>query len=111
MGRSIFQIYAGADEQYYFRLRAGNGEVILASEGYSREAGCRNGIASVKENSVRDDCFRRKLTGDNQYHFVLVAANGESIGQSEAYSSEAACENGIEAVKREASAADIEIQS
>ena len=53
MGRSIFQIYAGADEQYYSHLRAGNGAVILASEGYCREAGCRNGIASVMENSVR----------------------------------------------------------
>ena len=28
-----------------------NGEIIASSEGYSSEASCRNGIASVKKNA------------------------------------------------------------
>lgn len=43
--------------------------------------------------------------------FVLKAANGEPIGTSEGYSSEAAAKNGIESVKKNASAAQIEDQT
>jgi uncharacterized protein YegP (UPF0339 family) len=103
MGRLKFQYYAGTGEQYCLRLHADNGEVILANEDYSREAGWRKGMALVKENSVGEDCFRRKRSTDIQYRFVLVAVNGESIGHSETCSSEAACENGIEVVTRGAS--------
>ena len=106
-----FQIYKGNDEQFYFRLRARNGEVILASEGYSSEAGCQNGIESVKENAVRDERFQRKVSDNNQFYFVLVASNGEPIGNSEMYSSESARESGIEAVNREAPEAMIEIET
>ncbi|NTV77900.1 MAG: YegP family protein [Clostridiales bacterium] len=42
------------------------------------------------------------------YTFHLKAANGETIGVSEAYSSEAACENGIESVRKSAVAAAVE---
>ena len=103
-----FQIYTGNDDQFYFRLCAGNGEVILASEGYTSEAGCQNGIESVKKNAVSDERFQRKVSGDNQCYFILVATNGEPIGNSEMYSSEAACEDGIDAVKKVAPAAPVE---
>jgi len=43
-----FQIFKGRDAQFYFRLRAGNGEVICASEGYVSKQGCRKGIEAVK---------------------------------------------------------------
>ena len=33
--------------RYYFRLKAKNGEIILASEAYNQKAGAQNGIASV----------------------------------------------------------------
>lgn len=41
--------------------------------------------------------FRQTNTG---YKFDLKAANGEVIATSEVYSSEAACENGINSVKK-----------
>jgi len=105
-----FQVYKGSDEQFYFRLRAGNGEVILASEGYTSEAGCQNGIESIKENAINDERYQRKVSGDDQLYFILTASNGEPIGNSEMYSSEGACEGGIDAVKREAPAAPIEVE-
>ena len=43
--------------------------------------------------------------------FVLKAANGEPIAKSESYSSEAACKNGIESVKKNAPGANIEDQT
>ena len=44
-------------------------------------------------------------------YFVLKAANGEPIGTSEVYSSEAAAKNGIESVKKNAPIAQIEDQT
>ncbi len=106
-----FQIYKGQDDQLYFRLRASNGEVILVSEGYVSESGCRNGIGSVKENAAKDERYQRNVAGDGQFYFVLVAANGEVIGNSEMYSSETARDQGIEAVKKTAPIAPVEVVS
>ena len=34
-----------------FNLKANNGEIIAASEGYKAKASCLNGIESVKKNA------------------------------------------------------------
>jgi uncharacterized protein YegP (UPF0339 family) len=44
------------------------------------------------------------------YHFNLVASNGQVIATSEAYESKAAALNGIESVKKNAPAAEIDDQ-
>jgi uncharacterized protein YegP (UPF0339 family) len=103
-----FQIYTGKDDQFYFRLRAANGEIILNSEGYTAKAGCQNGISSVQENAPNDERYRRKTATNGQYYFVLVAANGETIGRSEMYTTERGREDGIEAVKKTATDAPVE---
>lgn len=46
-----FELYKDGSGEYRFRLKAGNGEVIATSEGYSSETSARNGIASVKANA------------------------------------------------------------
>ncbi len=51
--------------------------------------------------------FKIKEGTDGQLYFTLVARNGEVIATSEGYTTKAACINGIEAVKREASVAEI----
>lgn len=43
-----FQIFKGTNGQYYFRLKAENGETIAVSEGYTSKQGAQNGIAAVK---------------------------------------------------------------
>ncbi len=47
-----FEIYLDKAGEYRFRLKASNGEPILASEGYTGKSGCKNGIASVARNAV-----------------------------------------------------------
>ena len=108
MDNPKFKMFTGEDEQFYFRLQAENGEPILASEGYVAKSGCENGIASVKENAPLDERYERKTSTNDKPYFVLKAANGEPIGKSEIYESEASRENGIEAVKRVAPTAPIE---
>lgn len=43
-----FQIFKGKDGQYYFRLRARNGEIVCSSEGYTSLQACKNGIEVIK---------------------------------------------------------------
>ncbi len=45
-------MYVDKSGEYRFRLKARNGEIILASEGYSQKAGCKNGIESVRKNAA-----------------------------------------------------------
>ena len=47
-----FEIYLDKKGEYRFRLKARNGEPILASEGYTAKANCKNGIESVRKNVV-----------------------------------------------------------
>ncbi|MBQ3661535.1 MAG: YegP family protein [Firmicutes bacterium] len=46
-----FEIYTDKAGETRFRLKAANGEPILASEGYSSMSGCKNGIESVRKNA------------------------------------------------------------
>jgi len=94
------------NNEFYFSLKAGNGETILTSEGYKAKSGCTNGIASVKTNAPLDARYDRKDAPT--FSFTLKAANGEVIGRSESYSSASARDNGIESVKRNAPDATIE---
>jgi len=89
---------AGSNE-FMFNLHAGNHEVILTSQVYASKDGAMNGIESVRTNSAIDARFERKTAKDGSPYFVLNAANGQTIGKSEMYSSAAAMENGIKSVK------------
>ena len=46
-----FEIYLDKQGEFRFRLKARNGEPILASEGYTAKSACKNGIESVRKNS------------------------------------------------------------
>jgi uncharacterized protein YegP (UPF0339 family) len=96
-----FVIKASGD-QYVFNLKAGNNEVILTSERYTAKASVHTGIVAVRENARLDARFQRKLSTSREAYFVLEAANHEVLGTSELYSSDAARDDGIEAVKAHA---------
>lgn len=103
-----FEIYNDKAGEFRFRLKAGNGQTILASEGYSAKSGCTNGIESVKTNSPNDERYERKQTASGKYMFNLKAANGQVIGTSESYESASARDNGIESVKTNAPSAKVD---
>ena len=48
-----FEIYEDAAGKFRFRLIAPNAEIIAVSEAYESKSGCKNGIASVKENAPK----------------------------------------------------------
>ena len=96
----VFEVYTDTQGEYRFRLKAPNGENILASEGYSSKAGCMNGIESVKENCVVPERFDTYEDVAGKHRFRLKAANNQIIGTSEAYESESGMKGGTESVKR-----------
>ena len=106
-----FECYKDKAGEFRFRLKAGNGQTILASEGYRSKSGCTNGIESVRVNSVNLDRFVKKQTDSGKYRFNLTAANGQVIGTSQSYESEAGCDNGIKSVGNTAPDAKIDDQS
>ena len=46
-----FEVYTDKGGEFRFRLKARNGEVIAASEGYKAKASCLNGVESVRNNA------------------------------------------------------------
>jgi len=85
--------------QFHFVLKAGNNETILRSERYTTKKAALNGIESVKANSPNDARYERKNASDGSPMFNLKAANGETIGTSQMYSSASARDDGIASVK------------
>ena len=107
---------------FVFNLKAGNGEIIATSEVYTTLANCKNGIASVKKNSVlakledqTEEGFK-KVTNPKfevytdkagETRFRLKARNGEIIATGESYKAKASCLNGIESIRKNAPDAEI----
>jgi uncharacterized protein YegP (UPF0339 family) len=105
-----------------FDLRAGNGEVIATSEGYTSEALCRRGIESIRktapdahvENQTEEGCkamphpkFEMYQDRSGRFRFRLKARNGKIVAVSEGYATKHGCLSGIECVKKCAPEAEI----
>ena len=97
-----FEIYTDKAGEFRFRLKASNGQTILASEGYKAKAGCTNGIESVKKNAPNDTNYERKETSSGKHKFNLKSTNSQIIGTSQSYKTTAARDSGIESVKNNA---------
>lgn len=106
-----FVIKKRRNGEYQFNLKAGNGEIILTSEGYNSKQGCLNGIVSVRNNAPNDSRYDRRTASNGQYYFNLTATNGQVIGTSQRYKSSSSRNVGIESVKRNAPTATIDDQS
>ena len=105
-----------------FDLKAANGQTIATSEVYAAKSVCLKGVDSVRKNapiakledqteesfrSVTNPKFELYKDKADQFRFRLKARNGEIIATSEDYSSKAACENGIESVRKNAPEAEV----
>jgi len=105
-----FVITKRKNGEFQFNLKAGNGQTILTSEGYTTKAACLNGVESVRKNSQDDTKFDRKNSTNGKYYFNLKATNGQIIGTSEMYESASGRDNGITSVKENAPKATVDEQ-
>ena len=108
---------------FKFDLKATNGQVIATSEVYTTIAACKNGVESVHKNAPIANfenqteegaptatCPKFEMYQDKagEFRFRLKARNGQIVGTSEGYTAKAGCLNGIESVKKNAVAEEIE---
>ena len=106
-----------------FDLLATNGQVILSSEVYTTRASAMKGINSIRNNApvagvenqteegyetLRHPKFEMYQDKAGEFRFRLKARNGQIVGTSEGYTAKAGCRNGIESVKKNAVAEEIE---
>ena len=104
---AAFEIKRAKNKEFYFNLKAVNGEVILTSETYKTRAGAKNGIKSVKKNGPDCLMYDMKMDKRGQYYVLLKGANHKVIGKSEAYTTAAKMAKGIESVKKNAESAAV----
>lgn len=96
---SHFETFTGKDGKFYFHLLAGNGQKVLASQGYASLSGAKGGIETVKTNGVNANRYLQREAVDGSNYFVLVAGNGQIVGVSEMYSSAANAAKGAATVQ------------
>lgn len=101
-----FEIKKAKDGQTFFRLKAANGQVILASEMYKAKESAMNGIESVKKNAPLAERYEKLTSKNKKFYFTLKAANSQIIGNSEMYESESSRDNGIDSVMKNAPTAN-----
>ncbi len=109
MGFDVFK--SEKNGKYYFNLKAKNGQVILASQGYADISGVKTGIASVKRNSVNKEKFNIKNSTDGKVFFNLMAGNNQVIGHSQVYASKDGANKGIASVQENAKDAEINMMT
>jgi uncharacterized protein YegP (UPF0339 family) len=67
-----FEVYKDTGGELGFRPKAGNGQVVLTSEGYSARASAMNGIKSVQTNCKDEKCFDKSETARGKSRFNMT---------------------------------------
>ena len=79
-----FEVFTDKAGKFRFRLKAANGEIIAASQGYKAKASCLNGIESVRANApwaevVAEDVFAEKVIYGNFYTVDKKQPRAEAV--------------------------------
>lgn len=102
-----FELREANNGQFYFVLKAGNGQIIGMSELYSTKGNATRGVGTTSTVTGDYLAFIATRTGarftvfegnNGLYYFNLKARNGQIVLQSQAYSTEAAAMNATFAV-------------
>jgi len=101
-----FELKRAAGGKYMFNLKSANEQVILTSQLYETKESAEDGIGSVRQNSQVDEHYQEQLDSNGHPYFLLLAANQQTVGRSQMYSSRAAMRKGIASVKKNAQAAE-----
>ena len=102
-----FEVYSDKKGEFRFRLKAGNGQIIITGQGYKAKASCMNGIESIKNNCQDDGMFERLTAKNGKSYFNLKSTNGQVIGASQMYASNSGMKKGIASVRKNAPIAEI----
>jgi uncharacterized protein YegP (UPF0339 family) len=102
-----FEVFTDKSGEFRFRLKAGNGQTVLSSQGYGSKASAMKGIESVRNNAADETRFESTETAGGKFRFTMKAKNNQVIGTSQNYESASGRDNGIAAVARAADGANV----
>ena len=105
-----FELFKDKAGEFRFHLKAGNGEIVVSSEGYKARTGAQNGIDSVIKNAPLDERYGVFEGKDGKWYFHLKAANHEIILASQGYADKSGATAGTNAVKRACDGATMDDQ-
>lgn len=104
---ATFELTKSSTGKFRFNLLAANKRVVLTSESYGTRAAAVAGIASVRKNAALRERFERRVARNGKTYFVLLARNGEVVGQSQMYAHPTSCYVGIRSVMGNAAKASL----
>ena len=90
-----------AAEPFTFRFMK-DGKVVVKSENYKAKSSAVNGIESVKKNSQLDERYELKESKNGKFFFNVKASNGQIVGTSALFDSDAERAKAIALLKAEA---------
>ncbi len=96
-----YELTATSNGQFRFVLRTADGDTLLNSETYVQKASAQNGIESVQANAANDARYERLTASDGRAYFNLKAGNGQVIGTSPMFATDAARDAAIAATMTE----------
>lgn len=95
----MIEIEKTKDNEYYFRLTSESGQVLLKSVRFNDRKEVEEIFRDLNNIQNKQYAFERKTNHNGKFLFNLKAENGQLIGSSQLYSSEAGMENGIKNLK------------
>ncbi len=81
-----------------------DGKTVIRSENYKEKRAAVNGVESVKKNCDNDARYELKTASNGKFFFNLKASNGQVLGTSPMYATEADRAAAIAALKGAANA-------
>ena len=103
----MFEVFTDKSGEFRFRLKAGNGQTVLSSQGYASKSSAMKGIESVRNNAGDEARFESTESAGGKFRFTMKAKNNQVIGTSQNYESASGRDNGIAAVERAADGATV----
>jgi uncharacterized protein len=98
-GPPRFETFQGKNGRFYFRLVAGNSQIVLQSQAYARKQNAQKGADAVLRHGADEQRFEHRVARNGQFYFVVKSTNGEIIGASETYVTKYNAERGARAVR------------
>ncbi|MBN2540890.1 MAG: DUF1508 domain-containing protein [Bacilli bacterium] len=94
-----FEIIKEGTKDFFVRLLASNGQVLLVSQRYSSKQTAVNGLETI-QNAIDQQSFTIYKDKQNRYQYNLYSANSQLIVSGETYSSKSNCLSAIQSVLR-----------
>ena len=94
------------EDEYFAKLQASNGEIILVTEHYTSASSVTSAIENIKKNAA-DGNFIIDRDKNNRYFYRLRNDMTLTLAIGETYEKKASCVSAIESVRRFSATAEI----